>query len=444
MNSRCIAALLSAALTFACAAESTRQAPPKSVAAAAEPRTAHGYRRNVAVLVFEGVELLDFAGPVEVFTNTRRWDEPLRVYTVGEDRRAVASLNGVTVVPDYGIADCPPPDVLVIPGGEVRCLGPEHPLGRYIAERASEVEIVFSICNGVFALADARLLDGLEATTHWTAIGWLREAAPKTTVRDDVRFVDNGHIVTAAGISAGIDGALHLVDRLLGHECARTTARRMEYEWQGAPTEPEVAIDRVDDARRAWYREDWNAALAGYNAIVAEHPDDDVALARLGTCLLFTKHVDESLVHLERAVQLGSRDRRLYNALGFAFSKVGRHAESVEALTKAQEIDPDSREVEHLLGMEQVAIGRYREALANLERVWARGGGDVRMLGALAIARAGVGDREAALATLSEVAGDDHPDFEKLLADPAFDRLRDDPRFRELGARAAKKNASGC
>src|SRR5262245_20046721 len=160
MNSHRFAALLCLPLV-ACAAQqrgaahaqpSTATSMPAATAVE-EPRTPHGYCRNVAVLVFEGVELLDFAGPVEVFTNARGWDEPLRVYSVGAERRAIRSLNELAIVPDYSIDDCPAPDILVIPGGEVRCLEPEHPLGRFVAERAPQAEIVFSVCNGVFALS---------------------------------------------------------------------------------------------------------------------------------------------------------------------------------------------------------------------------------------------------------------------------------------------------
>lgn len=255
---RAVISLALASVLFPCG----HQGSMASEAAARRPLereapSPHGHRRNVAVLVFEGVELLDFAGPVETFTTTHGWDEPLRVYTVGADRRPVRTLNVVTVVPDYAAADAPDPDILVIPGGEVRCLGGDTPLGNYIRAQVPKVEIVFSVCNGIFALTDDHWLDGLAATTHSGSIGWLRSAAPKTEVRADCRFVDNGHIVTAAGISAGIDGALHLVDRLLGPECARRTARRMEYEWRGAPTGPDAAEDPIERGRRAWYRSDW-------------------------------------------------------------------------------------------------------------------------------------------------------------------------------------------
>jgi putative intracellular protease/amidase/YHS domain-containing protein len=191
--------------------------------------------RNVAILVFNGMELLDFAGPAEVFSNAGR-GPTFNVYTVAATREPITSQGLVTTTPRHTFADCPRPDIVVVPGGNTRTLAKEEKTLDWIRQSASQAEIVLSVCTGAFVLANAGLLDGQEATTHWASIERLRQQFPKTTVREKRRFVDNGKIVTAAGVSAGIDASLHVVERLLGQGAARETAKYMEYNWQPAPT----------------------------------------------------------------------------------------------------------------------------------------------------------------------------------------------------------------
>jgi putative intracellular protease/amidase len=190
--------------------------------------------RSVAVLVFDGVELLDFAGPGEVFAAAGHGGA-FDVFTVGATRDPVVSQGFVTIVPEHSIESAPRPDILVIPGGGVGSLMDDEATGRWIRRVAAEGEHVLSVCNGALVLAELGLLDGLEATTHHGSIRRLR-GYERVTVRDDVRFVDNGRIITTAGVSAGIDGALHLVRRLLGTEAAATTAYYMEYDWDHEPS----------------------------------------------------------------------------------------------------------------------------------------------------------------------------------------------------------------
>jgi putative intracellular protease/amidase/YHS domain-containing protein len=187
--------------------------------------------RNVAILIFDGMELLDFAGPAEVFTVTGR-GPAFKVHLVASTREPVTSQRLVKMTPVHTLADCPRPDVIVIPGGNVGKLAQDQRVLDWIKQSASQAEIVLSVCTGAFVLANAGLLDGGEATTHWGSIARLREQFPKVTVRENRRFVDNGKIITAAGVSAGIDASLHVVQRLLGEATARQTARYMEYHWQ--------------------------------------------------------------------------------------------------------------------------------------------------------------------------------------------------------------------
>lgn len=197
-----------------------------------DPRAGGG--KNVAIFIHEGVELLDFSGPGEVFRAAGH-GSAFRVYTVAASARPVTSGGFVTVTPEYTFANCPRPDVLVIPGGQT-----ELPLGdpatiEWITKTSRDAEVTLSVCTGAFLLAKAGLLDGRGATTHWSAIDELRDAAPKARVVGDVRYVDSGRVVTAAGVSAGIDGSLHVVERLLGPAAARETARYMDYRWDGEP-----------------------------------------------------------------------------------------------------------------------------------------------------------------------------------------------------------------
>jgi len=190
-------------------------------------------RRNVAILVFDEVEVLDFAGPFEVFavTDSLRSRAVFSVSTVSSTGGEVRARNGLRVVPDHSFADCPQPHVLIVPGGYgTRPLLGDEVTIKWILERSRAAEVTMSVCTGALLLGKAGLLDGMRATTHHGAVGELRAAAPRAVVEPGARFHDNGRILTAAGISAGIDCSLHLVGRLLGDDVAAATAAYMEYE----------------------------------------------------------------------------------------------------------------------------------------------------------------------------------------------------------------------
>jgi transcriptional regulator GlxA family with amidase domain len=194
-------------------------------------------RRRVGILVFPEVEVLDFCGPFEVFATTRldearRREEPgpYEVALVARGREVVVASGGLKVVPDHGLDDCPPLDVLLIPGGwGTRRAMADEPLLDWIVRRAREVETLASVCTGALLLGKAGLLDGRRATTHWKALGLLRESFPAVTVVEDEHVVQDGDVLTSAGISAGIDLALRVVARHHGEAIARATARHMEY-----------------------------------------------------------------------------------------------------------------------------------------------------------------------------------------------------------------------
>jgi len=196
--------------------------------------------RNTAIVLFDEVEVLDFAGPFEVFsvTGRRQQLEPFNVYTVAERAAPVLARNGLSVNPRSTFSDAPKPDILVIPGGFGTRREMRNPVMlEWIARTAKESELALTVCTGALILGATGLLDGLAATTHWAAFEELRAVAPKAELRPGERIVDNGRIVLSAGVSAGIDMSLHVVARLLGAEMARETARYMEYEgrWEGHP-----------------------------------------------------------------------------------------------------------------------------------------------------------------------------------------------------------------
>jgi transcriptional regulator GlxA family with amidase domain len=191
--------------------------------------------RNAAILIFDEVEVLDFCGPFEVFSVTGRQQEqlPFNVYTIAEKSGPVLARNQLSVNPRYTLADCPAPDILVVPGGwGTRREMNNAALIDWIKAAAAKAELVLSVCTGALLLARAGLLDGLQATTHRGALDLLREIAPKTAILDGRRVVDNGRIIVSAGVSAGIDAALHVVARLHGQAAAMETARYMEYDWR--------------------------------------------------------------------------------------------------------------------------------------------------------------------------------------------------------------------
>ena len=184
-------------------------------------------QRKVAIFVFDGVQIIDFTGPYEVFGQAFR-----DVYTVAAQPGPVTTSMGMSVNQSYSFANAPRPDILVLPGGEVDSHLENPEVLRWIKESSKDAEIVLSVCNGAFYLARAGLLDGLEATTFAPLIPELQRIAPKTRVVSDKRFVDNGKIITTTGLSSGLDGSIHVIDKLLGRERAERLARHLEYRWQ--------------------------------------------------------------------------------------------------------------------------------------------------------------------------------------------------------------------
>lgn len=190
--------------------------------------------RNVAILLFPEVEVLDFAGPYEVFAATSEAVKPgaFAVHTVARRADEIRARHGLFVVPGDTFESVPPPEIVVVPGGAGTKAAMNDPeTMQWLGEAGAEAEIVLSVCTGVRLVAKQGWLDGLRATTHHSILDELRRTYPNTDWIADARFVDNGHVVTAAGVAAGIDASLHVVARLLNADVARAAARYIEYPW---------------------------------------------------------------------------------------------------------------------------------------------------------------------------------------------------------------------
>lgn len=197
--------------------------------------------RNVAILIFNDVEVLDFSGPFEVFSITGKRDgsNPFNVYTVAETAPVLAR-NALSINPRYQLDNCPSPDILIVPGGGgyredgtpygTRKEIDNQPLLKWIEQQSYRTEKLLSVCTGALLLAQIGLLEGKVATTHQGAIAQLTEMLSSEQVHPEARIADNDSIVLSGGISAGIDMSLYVVAKMLGLE----TAKYMEYDWDYA------------------------------------------------------------------------------------------------------------------------------------------------------------------------------------------------------------------
>ncbi len=192
---------------------------------------------RIGILIFPDVEVLDFCGPFEVFSVTRlkepreRADPcPFEVKLVAETLSTVTTTGGMRVLPDWDFATCQSLDVLVVPGGwGTREQVSNTALVAWVKEKAAGAKWITSVCTGSFVLAQAGVLNGKPATTHWRSLDRMAATYPDVSVDRDRQVVECGNVLTSAGISAGIDLALMLVAKLLGEPVARATAKHMEY-----------------------------------------------------------------------------------------------------------------------------------------------------------------------------------------------------------------------
>jgi putative intracellular protease/amidase len=207
----------------------------------------------VAFLISDGAVVIDFCGPWEVFQDVMvpsRQDMPFRLYTVAETKKPIRTSGGMQIVPDYTIANAPAPKVIVIPAQSA----PSEAVLEWIRKSSKTTDVTMSVCTGAFVLAKTGLLDGKSATTFHGAFGRFAMTFPKIELKRGARFVENGNLATAGGLSSGIDLALRVVERYYGREVAQKAAYTMEYQGQG------------------WMNADSNNAYATALVSTAEHP----------------------------------------------------------------------------------------------------------------------------------------------------------------------------
>jgi putative intracellular protease/amidase/YHS domain-containing protein len=207
----------------------------------------------VAFLISDAAVVIDFCGPWEVFhdvTIPGNEETPFRLYTVAETKKPIRTSGGMQIVPDYTIQDAPLPKVIVIPAQSA----PSAAVLDWITKSSRTTDVTMSVCTGAFVLARTGLLNGKSATTYHGAFGRFATQFPEVQLKRGARFVENGNLATAGGLSSGIDLALRIVERYYGREVARKTAYDMEYQGEG------------------WMNPDSNQTYAALPASSAEHP----------------------------------------------------------------------------------------------------------------------------------------------------------------------------
>ena len=188
---------------------------------------------DVAILLYDGVELLDFAGPGEVFQQANfNGKDAFNVYTCGINSNKIISQSFLNITTQFIIDDCPMPDILIIPGGNNLDLVSNEKLIAWLSKVNEKAKFVLSVCNGLNLLAKTGYIDGMTATSHYGAIENLIKNYPKINIVTGKRFVDNGRIITTEGVSAGIDGSLYLLSKMFNMEVANDVAKIMMYNWK--------------------------------------------------------------------------------------------------------------------------------------------------------------------------------------------------------------------
>jgi transcriptional regulator GlxA family with amidase domain len=310
----------------------------------------NGYTRSVAIVLYQGVEVLDFAGPAEVFAAAARQGDyrgtpAFNVYTVATTRDAIVSQGFIDVVPDYALADAPAADLIVIPGGSSNTMLDDTQFMDWLAASQARAQVTLTVCTGAMAPAVLGLLDGLTVTTHHGSINQLQRLAPMAHVVRDVRFVDNGHIITTAGVSAGIDGSLHLVARLLGLAVAQQTARYMEYNWQpettqlGAYPALNPSLDErgreLQQATIDAQAEDWPAAESRLRRVLDSDAHDGYAWMLLTEVLRGQERWTDALDAARRTAALPGYEQDGPYLEACTLARLGRTNAALDALQAA-------------------------------------------------------------------------------------------------------------
>ncbi|MHA2030857.1 MAG: DJ-1/PfpI family protein [Candidatus Kariarchaeaceae archaeon] len=189
--------------------------------------------KNIGIFLFEGAVVLDYAGPYEVFYNAKRFlgEEEIKIFTIGEVQKKI-DTKGMIVYPNFAIDNCPKIDILIVPGGTISNVTENTEIMNWFQKIYLGLDKLVTICNGIMILPHLGSIEELEVTTHNYYLDDFQYSNPKSIVKKNKRFTDNGKILTSAGISAGIDLCLYIVDQIWGLKIAAKAAKMMEYDWK--------------------------------------------------------------------------------------------------------------------------------------------------------------------------------------------------------------------
>jgi len=293
--------------------------------------------KNVAIFIHQGVELFDFAGPGEVFVAASRQSPAIdfNVYTVAVDLQQITSQTFLKVIPNYTLDNCPTPDIIILPGGATSIPLKDERVISWIQKAHMQADVTLSVCTGAFLLGKANLLTGLKATTHWGSIESLRRQYPDTEVLENIKFVDNGSIITSGGVSSGTEGSLHLVSRIAGKQTASGVARYMEYGNWDARKGLVVNEDRLQNLIKH----------VGLEELINNHKHHGLFYGEffnLGTKYLAQERIEEARVLWENLVEQFPIIE-VYDQLGITLRLLGEKAppntEDLAALISAGKMD---------------------------------------------------------------------------------------------------------
>lgn len=308
------------------------------------------YTKNVAIVVHEGVEILDFGGPAEVFQAASGFgrangERAFRVYTVAPNANTITSQGFIKVQPEFTVENAPKPDIIVIPGGNTGLVLDDPKFMAWAKQAVADAELTLTVCTGAFVLSRLGVLDGLDVTTFYGAIDGLRKATPNARVHDGRRFIDNGKYVTTAGVSAGIDGSLHVVARLLGKVVADQTAQYMEYRWtpESYMTRGYSLLNPSLDARGQatqhanilFNSRSFPAAIDAYRALLAADANDLRVTYNLAQALHETKKHAEAAALFERTSAVEDLKAGSWYNAACAYAAAGKKQQALEALDRA-------------------------------------------------------------------------------------------------------------
>lgn len=347
-----------------------------------------GYKpvRNVAIVIYNGVEVLDFAGPAEVFESAGHFGaengdhskRAFKMYTVALTKDPIVSQRFLKIVPDYSIADAPQPDVIVLPGGGTQEVLQSEAFMKWATEAMKKSEVTLTVCTGAFIAAKSGFADDRDITTWYDAVERLRTEAKNSRVHAGRRYIDSGNLVTTAGVSAGIDGSLHVVARLLGRQVADQTARYMEYRWAPEPylaTEYSYLNPSLNESGRlhqqasiAADEKNWSAAEDAYRKILAKDDSNASAWFQLGRVYLGAKKAGQAAAAYEKAAQSDAfRTSALYNA-ACAYAMKNDNTRAIDFLGRA--IDAGMKNKDYLLSDPDLASlrsdARFQQLISKL------------------------------------------------------------------------------